>query len=93
VDLVQKVRAGNPKVQTPKVKTPAQMPMKQSQNSVDTKKGDSRAYVARDGKPISYEPIKAPRSATLAEIGRDIRSKRDGTSLRSGSAENKKDAS
>lgn len=73
-NLVTKVRASGymPK-QVLHPKKPAVFKKKQGLSSVDTKKGQSRAIVARDGKPVSIEPIKAPRSKTLAQIGRNIR--------------------
>ncbi len=73
--LVTKVRASGymPKqIKKPK-KPPAVLTKKHSITSADTKKGDSRAFVARDSMPISIEPIKSPRSKTLANIGRGIR--------------------
>lgn len=73
--LVTKVRASGylPKQLKHPKKKPAVFKKEQNLSSVDTKKGQSRALVARDGKPISIEPIKSPRSKTLAQIGRNIR--------------------
>jgi len=73
-ELVQKVRASGymPK-QVLHPKRPPVFKKKQGLSSVDTKKGKSRAFVARDGMPISIEPIKSPRSKTLAQIGRNIK--------------------
>lgn len=73
--LVTKVRASGympNQVLHPK-KKPAVFKKKQGLASVDTKKGQSRALVARDGKPVSIEPTKSPRSKSLAQIGRNIR--------------------
>ena len=42
-------------------------------NASATTKGKSTALVKRNGMPVSYEPCKAPRSTTLAQIGRNIR--------------------
>lgn len=73
--LVSKVRASGyhpAQVKKPMPK-PVNMSKKHSLTTVDTKKGQSRAYVARDAMPISIEPIKAPESKTLAQIGRSIR--------------------
>lgn len=74
-ELVRKVRASGympHQVLYPK-KKPAVFKKKQGLASVDTKKGKSRALVARDGQPVSIEPIRSPRSKTLAQIGRSIR--------------------
>lgn len=73
--LVTKIRAsGAIKAQKLKPKKPSvHPPIDHSINRVSTKKGQSRAYIARDGKPISYEPIKAPRSITLARISKNLR--------------------
>lgn len=73
--LVTKVRAAGymPKQVLHPPKKPAVFKKKQGLASVDTRKGKSRAFVARDGKPISFEPTGAPRSKTLAQIGKSIR--------------------
>lgn len=75
--LVSKVRASgyNPNQTKRKLdinKTPT-FTKKYPLSSSDTKKGNSRAFVARDKMPVSIEPIKSPRSKTLAQIGREIR--------------------
>lgn len=76
--LVTKIRASGylPKQRMEAPKPPVKMSRRHNLSSVDTKKGASRAFVARDGKPISIEPIKAPRSKTLAQIGRNIQRRR-----------------
>lgn len=40
---------------------------------VDTEKGGSTAYVAKEGMPVSFEPIKSPKSKTLSQIARSIK--------------------
>lgn len=74
-DLVKKVRASGymPKqIKAPK-KKPVKMTRKQTLSSADTRKGQSRAYVSRDAMPVSIEPIKSPRSKTLAQLGRSVK--------------------
>ena len=73
--LVQKVRASGympAQIKGP-TKRPATFSRKRTISSADTRKGQSRAYVSKDAKPVSVEPIKAPRSKTLSQIGRSIR--------------------
>ena len=73
--LVKKVRASGymPKqIKEPK-KKPVKMTRAQTLSSADTRKGQSRAYVSRDAMPVSIEPIKSPRSSTLAQLGRSIK--------------------
>lgn len=74
--LVSKVRASGygPKQQQRPIRKPANFSKKYKLSSADTKKHESRAFVSRDAMPISYEPYKSPRSKTLAQIGRSIRS-------------------
>lgn len=71
--LVTKVRASgyhpSQKITKPK---PVTFSKKHSLTTADTKKGNSRAYVARDSMPVSIEPIKAPRSKTLSQLSRSI---------------------
>lgn len=73
--LVQKVRASGymPNQIKKAKKATAVLTHKRSISSADTKKGQSRAYVSRDAMPISIEPIKSPRSKTLAQLGRKIK--------------------
>jgi hypothetical protein len=73
--LVDKVRASGymPKQIKKAMKKPAVLTRKQSLSSADTAKGQSRAYVSRDAMPVSIEPIKSPRSKTLAQLGRSIK--------------------
>lgn len=72
--LVNRVRAsGYLPSQVSNPKKPAVFKKKNELSSSDTKKGQSRAIVSKDGKPVSIEPIKAPRSKTLAQIGRSIK--------------------
>lgn len=72
--LINKVRASgyHPK-QKIKTSKPPKFSKKHNLTTADTKKGKSRAFVSRDAMPISIEPIRSPRSKTLAEIGRSIR--------------------
>lgn len=73
--LVKKVHASGYKPRQNKVgmKTLPKFTKDQKLNTADTKKGDSRAFVARDSMPVSIEPIKSPRSKTLAQLGRSIK--------------------
>ena len=73
--LVKKVRASGymPKQIKPLKKKPVVMTRKRALSDADTKKGQSRAYVSRDAMPISIEPIKTPRSKTLAQLGRSVK--------------------
>lgn len=73
--LVKKVRASGylPKQIKKAKKEPAVLTRKQDLTSADTRKGQSRAYVSKDAMPVSIEPIKSPRSKTLAQLGRSVK--------------------
>lgn len=73
--LVHQVRASGymPKQLPVMKKKPVKMSRTQALSDADTKKGQSRAYVSRDAMPISIEPIKSPRSKTLAQLGRSVK--------------------
>lgn len=73
--LVDKVHASGylPKQIKHPPSKPAVFSRKYGLSTQDTVKGKSRAFVSRDKMPISYEPIGAPRSKTLAQIGRSIK--------------------
>lgn len=73
--LVQKVRASGymPKQIKAPMKKPVKFTRKRTIASADTRKGQSRAYVSRDAMPVSIEPIKSPRSKTLAQLGRSVK--------------------
>ncbi len=73
--LVTKIRASGylpGQIKKPK-KQPASFTRKEGLSTQDTAKGQGRAFVSRNKMPVSIEPIKAPRSKTLAQIGREIR--------------------
>lgn len=74
-DLVKKVHASGylPKQLAHPKKKPAVFRKKQGLSTSDTAKGTSRALVAKDKMPVSIEPIKSPRSKSLAQIGRNIK--------------------
>tara|TARA_R110002073_G_scaffold224918_1_gene385115 strand:- start:263 stop:502 length:240 start_codon:yes stop_codon:yes gene_type:complete len=73
--LVKKIRAsGSINSQKLKVKKlKVNRPLDHSISRTTTKKGDSRALVAVDGSPVSYEPIDAPRSLSLSRISKKLR--------------------
>lgn len=73
--LVQKVHASGylpNQIKRPK-KKPAVFTRNRNLSAVDTKKGKSRAFVARDGKPVNFAPVGAPRGKTLSNIARNIK--------------------
>lgn len=74
-DLVNKIRASgsiaNQKLKPKKISV--HKPIDHSMNRVTTIKGSSRALVAMDGSPVSYEPIKAPRSLSMSRISKHLR--------------------
>lgn len=74
MNLVTKVRASGyaPNRVSPKPQ-PAKFSTKQNLTTADTKKGQSRALVSRDGSPVNYTPMGAPRKRDLADIARSIR--------------------
>ncbi len=74
MNLVTKVRASGyaPNRVSPPPK-PAKFSSKQNLTTSDTKKGQSRALVAKDGSPVNYKPLGAPRKRNLADIARSIK--------------------
>ena len=76
LNLVNKVRASgyalNQRIKPLKVPT-LNMTKEKYMNTSATMKGKSIALVKRDGMPVSYEPHRAPRSKTLAQLGKEIR--------------------
>lgn len=74
--LVNTVRASGympEQIKGPPVK-PAKVTNNNQFTAADTKKGQSRAFVSKDSMPVSFEPFKSPRSKTLAQLGRGIKS-------------------
>lgn len=72
--LVKKVHASGylpSQVKHPKQK-PAVFEKSRTLNTSDTKKGDSRAFVKKDGMPVSFKPINAPRGKNLAVRARGL---------------------
>lgn len=64
--LVQKVRASGYHPNQPlRKKRAAKFSFKQNLSTADTRKGQGRAYISRDGKPINFKPIGAPRARSL----------------------------
>lgn len=74
MNLVTKVRASGyaPDRVNPPTK-PARFSRKQNLTTSDTRKGQGRALVVRDGSPVNYTPLGAPRKRNLADIARSIK--------------------